>query len=370
MPPRPHPDPVALLGILTATALQAGRLHQTADAWTWSRQTRTHTLLPKVRTLSEWTDPKGRTLRQELHLAGRLATRTVWTWDGDTPASKETFDPSGHLLSRSRFRPTHDGLVETVLKPDNTVAFILLRRHDPSGRTTELLTFDPSSNLITRRMFRYDPSGALLSSSVHDDHNRTLLVSVYSYPLAPQGRMVRDETVFYADTSHPKERVTFTAVDAPLPPRPSSPPSPTPPLRPDLQACFGLGRHAQGPGARILTEALRRLRQGTRFQDSCYAWVESVYEAAGFPKQRRTTVWSSPESGPYADPLLLRPGDWIMFKNQTYGDVGHSGIFLAWLDLESRSALVVSYAGERRVQAGRFREYDISRTFRIVRAAP
>ena len=53
--------------------------------------------------------------------------------------------------------------------------------------------------------------------------------------------------------------------------------------------------------------------------------------------------------------------------NLTYGEIGHSGIFLGWLDFEKRSAIVIGYAGENRSMPGRFREYDITRLFGITR---
>ena len=121
------------------------------------------------------------------------------------------------------------------------------------------------------------------------------------------------------------------------------------------------------PGARVLSNALEKIKAKTIIKGSCYDWISLVYRECGYTGENRVKVFFGKESGPFADASALRPGDWIMFRNLTYGAIGHSGIFLDWLDYDSRSAIVIGYAGQSRTTPGRFREYDISGLFGIYR---
>ena len=48
--------------------------------------------------------------------------------------------------------------------------------------------------------------------------------------------------------------------------------------------------------------------------------------------------------------------------------VGHSGLFIGWIDRQKRLALILSYAGENRKVPARYKVYDISSVYHIVRA--
>jgi hypothetical protein len=121
------------------------------------------------------------------------------------------------------------------------------------------------------------------------------------------------------------------------------------------------------PGARVLGSAVGMIDNEKVVKGSCWDWVNAVYTDAGFPQDKRAQVFMSKEGGPYADPLLLVPGDWIMFKNLTFGNIGHSAIFVGWIDMERRSAMTAEYAGMNRAIPGRYREYDITKCYGILR---
>jgi len=131
-----------------------------------------------------------------------------------------------------------------------------------------------------------------------------------------------------------------------------------------------LYRHASQsfPGAKVLAAALLMLEQGVVVKGSCWGYVNAVYDKAGFPPDKRKTVFKSPEQGPYADPSYLKPGDWVMYRNLPYGEIGHSAIFVEWIDFYKRSALTVEYAGLNRLEPGRLREADLTKVYQILRA--
>jgi hypothetical protein len=130
-------------------------------------------------------------------------------------------------------------------------------------------------------------------------------------------------------------------------------------------------QHAKGkgPGAKVIGAALRLLENGTVVVGSCWDYVNRAYDDAGFTSKKRSVVWKEPEGGPYIDPTSVRPGDWIMFRNLTFGNIGHSSIFVEWIDIEKRSALTIEYAGQNRRIPGRFREYDITKCYCVLRGS-
>ena len=71
--------------------------------------------------------------------------------------------------------------------------------------------------------------------------------------------------------------------------------------------------------------------------------------------------------GPYARVGLIRPGDWLYHVNHSYRNSPHSGIFVRWTNRRRKIARMVSYAGSRRNEPGRYRDYDLSSVYRITR---
>jgi hypothetical protein len=121
------------------------------------------------------------------------------------------------------------------------------------------------------------------------------------------------------------------------------------------------------PGAKVLASALRMMSGGTVVVGACWDYVNEAFKDAGFPAGKRLTVFSGPEGGPFADPTLIRPGDWLYFVNLTFGNIGHSAIFVDWIDFDARSAITIEYVGQNQAMPGRYREYDITKCFGIFR---
>jgi hypothetical protein len=119
------------------------------------------------------------------------------------------------------------------------------------------------------------------------------------------------------------------------------------------------------PGAQRVLEVMRTmLDEGVVVRGSCNRWVEEVFRRAG---GRRRTVYSAGRRAPFTDTALLRPGDWVQFINHSFGGVTHSAVFVGWTDATARIAMTVSHPGQNRAVPGRFRDYDLSNVYRVVR---
>ncbi len=101
---------------------------------------------------------------------------------------------------------------------------------------------------------------------------------------------------------------------------------------------------------------------------SCWDWCHLVFNRAGFAMGKpREVVAKTTKKGPYCDPALIRPGDWLYYRNRSYGNGEHSGIFVGWINGPGKVALVLSYPGEMRQEPGRYRPYELTGVFRITR---
>lgn len=121
------------------------------------------------------------------------------------------------------------------------------------------------------------------------------------------------------------------------------------------------------PGGKVLQAAVTMIDEKEIIVGSCWGYINGVYNKAGFTSDKRESVYRQPETGPFADPTAIRPGDWVAYKNLPYGEIGHSAIFVEWIDFQKRSALTIEYAGMDRREPGRYREADLTKIFGIVR---
>lgn len=127
-------------------------------------------------------------------------------------------------------------------------------------------------------------------------------------------------------------------------------------------------RRATAAGRKVL-ETGRRMATETRdiLPGSCWDWVYAVFNRAGFPDKKRDRVFKSVKKGPYAAPGQLRPGDWMYYRNRSYGNIEHSGIFVGWINVQQQVALVLSYPGMKREEPGRYRPYELTGVWTIFR---
>ncbi len=135
-----------------------------------------------------------------------------------------------------------------------------------------------------------------------------------------------------------------------------------------LLLCFQWGVvYATDNGQRILATGKDMIKTQAVVVGSCWDFINTVYNRAGFPQKQRQTIHKGNKSGPYAPTSKIRPGDWLYFINHSYNGVGHSGIFVRWVDKTKRIAEVISYVGQSRKAPGRYANYRLTHVYNIIR---
>lgn len=101
---------------------------------------------------------------------------------------------------------------------------------------------------------------------------------------------------------------------------------------------------------------------------SCWNYSNAVYKRSGYPANKRTVIFRGKKSiGPYANVKLIRPGDWLYYINHQYRGVGHSAIFVTWVNRSRKKALMLSYRGQGRREPASYKTYDLSNVYNIIR---
>jgi len=147
------------------------------------------------------------------------------------------------------------------------------------------------------------------------------------------------------------------------PAEPAEPPPSATPDEPQEMLRAAIPQAAPGP-RRVLEAMQTMLDQGVVVRGSCNRWVQEVFRRAG---GRSRTVFSASRTANFTDTARLRPGDWIHFINHSYEGVSHSAVFVGWSNEAERVAMTASYPGQNRDAPGRYRDYDFSNVYRIVR---
>ncbi len=125
---------------------------------------------------------------------------------------------------------------------------------------------------------------------------------------------------------------------------------------------------ASKPAKKVLLTAHKMVIRRVIIRGSCWDWLNATFTKAGYGKNKRKIVYKQSKRGPYAPPASLKPGDWLYYINHSYGDIEHSGMFVGWINRSKKQGLVLSYGGERRNEPGRYRAYDLSSIYQIIRA--
>lgn len=99
---------------------------------------------------------------------------------------------------------------------------------------------------------------------------------------------------------------------------------------------------------------------------SCWDFVNEVYRRAGTAANKKV-IYRSKKGGPYANPSMVQPGDWIYHVNYAYKNIEHSAIFVCWKDFEKRIAITLSYAGMNRNQPAKYGTYNLKGIYSIFR---
>ncbi|HXH74691.1 MAG TPA: hypothetical protein VNJ08_06980 [Bacteriovoracaceae bacterium] len=127
--------------------------------------------------------------------------------------------------------------------------------------------------------------------------------------------------------------------------------------------------HASSEGRNILETSRSMIKDQEVIKGSCWDYIHAVYLKAGYGNHKRVTIFRSKLQGPYVHINRIESGDWLYFMNHSFGDVEHSGIFVAWTDQKNKEALVISYPGGNQAKPGRYKKYNLRSTYNIIRPA-
>lgn len=139
---------------------------------------------------------------------------------------------------------------------------------------------------------------------------------------------------------------------------------------PNLEAILNSAETEATPSGRLVIETGRSMiNNGDIVLGSCWDYIDGVFKNAGFLSNDRFTAYKSKYQGPYLTDLKkIESGDWLYFVNHSYGDVEHSAIFVAWTNFDKKEAVMISYVGGSRVVPGRYKVYDLSSVYNIIRS--
>ena len=115
----------------------------------------------------------------------------------------------------------------------------------------------------------------------------------------------------------------------------------------------------------ISTARKMALNERTIIKGGCWDYLNAVFNRAGV--SRNTIHKGTYGQGPYANSSEIEVGDWLYYINHGYNGVEHSGLFVGWVDENAKQALILSYAGENRREPARYRVYDLSNVYQIMR---
>lgn len=128
-------------------------------------------------------------------------------------------------------------------------------------------------------------------------------------------------------------------------------------------------RDAAPAAARVLAEArVMTVDRKEILPGSCWDYVNTVYNRAGYPSAKRRTVFKGSKSGPYATAKDIQTGDWLYFINHSYNDIEHSSMFVDWADRDALQGWMLSYAGEGRAEPASYKLYHLDNVYQIIRA--
>jgi len=115
----------------------------------------------------------------------------------------------------------------------------------------------------------------------------------------------------------------------------------------------------------LATARSMALNERTIIKGGCWDYLNAVFNRAGVTKN--TILKGAYKEGPYANPQEIQVGDWLYYINHGYNDIEHSGLFVGWVDEANKQALILSYAGESRHEPARYKVYDLSHVYHIMR---
>ncbi|MEA2027532.1 MAG: hypothetical protein U9N49_00955 [Campylobacterota bacterium] len=126
-------------------------------------------------------------------------------------------------------------------------------------------------------------------------------------------------------------------------------------------------KRANPVGQRILSMAHTMAYENPKVvQGSCWDYINAIYIRSGYGVKKKV-IFKGSKRGSYAPIYMIESGDWLYHINHEYRGVEHSGIFIDWIDLEKRKALMLSYRGGKSCEPARYKIYTLTSVYNIKR---
>ncbi len=123
------------------------------------------------------------------------------------------------------------------------------------------------------------------------------------------------------------------------------------------------------PSAKKVMQTIRYMVENkVIIKGACWDYLNEAFTKAGYPQGKRTIIHKGTKNGPYVPSAKIQAGDWLYYINHSYHNVEHSGLFIAWVNYAKRQGLIMSYAGEGRAEPARYKIYDLTHVYHIMRA--
>ncbi len=123
------------------------------------------------------------------------------------------------------------------------------------------------------------------------------------------------------------------------------------------------------PQARKVMKTTRSMVQNrVVVRGACWDYLNAAFTKAGYPQSKISKIFKGSKRGPFASIDIIRAGDWLYFINHSFHNIEHSGMFINWINKARKQALILSYAGQNRSEPARYRVYDLSHVYYIMRA--
>jgi len=125
---------------------------------------------------------------------------------------------------------------------------------------------------------------------------------------------------------------------------------------------------ATRPARKVMQVIHRMVENKVVIRGACWDYLNAAFTKAGYPRGKRTIVYKGTKRGPFVETSKINIGDWLYYINHSYHNIEHSGMFIGWVNYRKKQGLIMSYAGEGRAEPARYKVYDLSHVYHIMRA--
>jgi len=125
---------------------------------------------------------------------------------------------------------------------------------------------------------------------------------------------------------------------------------------------------ATPPAKKVMRTIRHMVANRVIIRGACWDYLNVAFTKAGYPPNKRTIIHKGIKRGPYVKSRKIHAGDWLYYINHSYHNIEHSGLFIGWINYAKRQGLIMSYAGEGRAEPARYKIYDLSHVYHIMRA--